>query len=234
MDAPPSPAASRAGSPVGDPPATDSGTRERLLEAAVSVFAERGYRDASLREICRRAGANNAAVNYHFRSKRDLYREVLRGAFRTIHRERPLEIASAPPRDAAEARARLAGLVRGLSSALLEPRLAPHELVLIHEMTSPTPGLDDVMQDIVEEYVRPRHRAMAASLAPLLCGASEREIALRALGVVGRILFHRWAAPVSLRLLGAKEFGPALVEEIVDEIVADVARGTGPSEGDRS
>ncbi len=74
--------------------------------------------------------------------------------------------------------------------------------------------------------MRSANRAMAAALAPLLCGASEREIALRALGVVGRILFHRWAAPVSLRLLGAKEFGPALVEEIVDEIVADVARGT--------
>ena len=38
-------------------------TRRQLLEAAGVVFAERGFRDATVREICRRAGANIAAVN---------------------------------------------------------------------------------------------------------------------------------------------------------------------------
>src|SRR5476651_996132 len=55
-------------------------TRLQLLEAAGEVFAEVGFRDATVREICRRAGANIAAINYHFGDKETLYLEVLRYA----------------------------------------------------------------------------------------------------------------------------------------------------------
>src|SRR5476651_1320248 len=52
-------------------------TRRQLLESAGEVFAEVGFRDATVREICRRAGANIAAINYHFGDKETLYAEVL-------------------------------------------------------------------------------------------------------------------------------------------------------------
>ncbi len=51
-------------------------TKERILEEACKVFAEKGYRDATHVEICNRAGANTAAVNYYFASKEALYRAV--------------------------------------------------------------------------------------------------------------------------------------------------------------
>jgi AcrR family transcriptional regulator len=56
-------------------------TRRNILDAATKIFAERGYGDASVREITRKAGANQAAITYHFGGKDGLYREVLQMAF---------------------------------------------------------------------------------------------------------------------------------------------------------
>jgi hypothetical protein len=53
-------------------------TRKKLLAAAGRVFAEKGYHDATIAEICRLAGTNIAAVNYHFSDKETLYLEALR------------------------------------------------------------------------------------------------------------------------------------------------------------
>ena len=59
---------------------THDKTRQRLLEAAGEIFAEQGFRQTTVRDICARAGANVAAVNYHFGDKEKLYSEVLRFA----------------------------------------------------------------------------------------------------------------------------------------------------------
>ncbi len=48
-------------------------TRQRVLEAAGEVFAEKGFERATIREIVERAGANLNAVNYYFRDKHGLY-----------------------------------------------------------------------------------------------------------------------------------------------------------------
>jgi AcrR family transcriptional regulator len=59
-------------------------TRDRILRAAVRLFAERGYDATSIRTLAAKARANQAAVNYHFKSKEGLYREVLREAIRAL------------------------------------------------------------------------------------------------------------------------------------------------------
>src|SRR5436190_15287396 len=58
----------------------DRETRERLLRSAAQLFADRGFKRVTVRDICRAAKANVAAVNYHFGDKLGLYREVLQSA----------------------------------------------------------------------------------------------------------------------------------------------------------
>jgi len=55
---------------------TDNPTRERILEVAERLFAERGYNGVSLRSITAAAGANMAAVHYYFRTKEGLLRAI--------------------------------------------------------------------------------------------------------------------------------------------------------------
>lgn len=51
-------------------------TRERILDTAEALFAERGFHPTSIRDITQAAGANVAAVHYHFGSKEQLLRAV--------------------------------------------------------------------------------------------------------------------------------------------------------------
>ncbi|MBW2189161.1 MAG: TetR/AcrR family transcriptional regulator [Deltaproteobacteria bacterium] len=74
-------------------------TKKIILEAATEAFAELGYTAASVREICGRVGASPNAINYHFGSKAELYREIVEG-FASEQLELAVRILAAPPRSA--------------------------------------------------------------------------------------------------------------------------------------
>ena len=76
-------------------------TRTRLIDAAGEMFAEFGFHHTTVRQICERAGANVAAVNYHFRDKTGLYTEVVRQSMRAAKLEavRAAFDQNAPPEE---------------------------------------------------------------------------------------------------------------------------------------
>jgi TetR/AcrR family transcriptional regulator len=55
--------------------------REAILKAAIRLFAEKGYAGCSIREICQAAGVTKPVLYYHFRSKEDLYQELMLDIF---------------------------------------------------------------------------------------------------------------------------------------------------------
>src|SRR5262249_27473320 len=59
-------------------------TRNLIIKAAVSLFAEKGFERSSVRDIVTKARVNQAAINYHFKGKDGLYFEVLKLAFKTV------------------------------------------------------------------------------------------------------------------------------------------------------
>jgi len=68
---------------------SDASTRQRLLDAAAELFAVNGFAATSVREICARAEANVAAINYHFGGKDQLLAEVLRIPLRSMEESIP-------------------------------------------------------------------------------------------------------------------------------------------------
>lgn len=74
-------------------PRDAAGTRERLLDAAEALFAERGYHAVSMRDIAGRAKVNLAAAGYHFGSKENLFTESVMRRMRPLNERRLAQLA---------------------------------------------------------------------------------------------------------------------------------------------
>jgi len=121
-------------------------TRQNLLAAAGEIFASKGFREATVAEICKQAGANTAAVSYHFGSKEALYVESWRYSFSQSLRNYPLNggIPSEAP-----AEERLRGWILAIMRRIIDPQ--SHEFDIFHkEMASPTGLLAKAIQESVE------------------------------------------------------------------------------------
>ncbi|WP_184602230.1 TetR/AcrR family transcriptional regulator [Rhodanobacter sp. MP1X3] len=67
---------------------SSNSTKERILGAAESLFAQRGFDGASLRQLTSAAGVNLAAVNYHFGSKEKLVEQIFRRRLDALNNSR--------------------------------------------------------------------------------------------------------------------------------------------------
>jgi TetR/AcrR family transcriptional regulator, regulator of cefoperazone and chloramphenicol sensitivity len=139
----------------------DRETRARLLRAAERLFAEHGFRHVTVREICRAAGANVAAVNYHFGDKLGLYREIVHAAIdgmRATNDAARRAGAGHPPEE------QLRRFIITVNRKLLAASDGPLQRLFAHEMYDPTPALDD----LVEGGLRPRFDHLSALVARVL------------------------------------------------------------------
>ena len=197
-------------------PADNSETRDRLMAAAGEVFAEHGFRDATVREICQRAGANVASVNYHFGDKRRLYAAVIRDAQCAAISKYPSDFGLEPGSTVEQ---RLHAFVRAFFFRIFdEGRPAWHGKLIAREIADPTDALDG----IVDEGIRPHFMALRAIVTDLLGGGTPDPDCLRycAWSVVGQCLFYFHARPIIRRLHPAQSFGPADIEALVRHVTA--------------
>ena len=182
-------------------------TKARLLSAAGEIFSRKGFRRGTIRDICGLAGANVAAVNYHFGGKAGLYRELLKYAFQEDLRRHPpdlgLDTGSSPEM-------RLGAFIHSLFVRILgKGRPDWHGRLLAKELVEPSTALDKM----VEASVRPQAERLTAIVAALLGpGATPCNVRLCALSVVGQCQHYVRARPIIERLypeIGFDEAGIA-------------------------
>jgi TetR/AcrR family transcriptional regulator, regulator of cefoperazone and chloramphenicol sensitivity len=187
-------------------------TRDKLIEAAGEVFAERGYRAATIREICRLAGANVAAVNYTFGDKMGLYTEVLRHsvrAARTAAITAALDGSSSPEE-------MIRGVIRARLMSLCQEARPDWQIRLVmHEFSHPTPA----MGRVVDEGMRPIYDRVRKAVGEIVGLPPDHETTLLSVNsIVGQILFYTFSRPVLARLQPELKLTPEKLNRIADHI----------------
>lgn len=196
-------------------------TRQKILEAACRVFGEKGYRDATHAEICRIAGVNTAAINYHFGSKDALYRAAWNHAAAQVDRVYPVDggVSSEAPVEE-----RLRANVRSLLARRADSEKLGHfHNLRMMEIVNPT-GLVD---DAIAEW-RQKARAYTRSLLQQLLGpgASEDDVELCEMSVVSQCLMAQRGHHKGKRKM-LWRFGERDVNRLTDHIVRFCLAGIG-------
>lgn len=174
-------------------PPIDRETRARLLKAAERLFADRGFRKVTVREICRAARANVAAINYHFGDKLGLYREVLQSATDVMRATtEAARRAGAGQTPEEQLRRYLLIFLQGLLGSNYETL---HRLIH-REMNDPTPMLDV----FVEQSVRPRVEYLSGIVAELIGGQPTDQRVLRCVASIHSQTIAYLPNPIAARL----------------------------------
>jgi len=180
-------------------------THEKILEVSGRLFAEKGYEKTTHEEICKLAGVNIGAVNYHFQSKENLYREAWRHAFKKAIAKYPID--GGVPKDAPPEE-RLRGHLASFIHRVADPENLEIEIVF-RDMANPSCLLEEAMMD----SMGPIRMEVTSILRELLGDeASEREIQLCEMSIMGQCV-----TPMVMKERHMQELPPGFLHFTAEE-----------------
>ena len=182
-------------------------TRERIVEAALEAFAEKGFRGASTRDIARRAGTNQGLITYHFRSKDALWRAAADRIFTLLEKSLGERLASVHSEDPRE---------RAREAIRAYVRFAAAHPELFRLMVDEGKNSEDRMKWLVDTHVRPRYEAFLRPGGVGVAGRGEGLLphAYYVMAGAGSLIFA--VAPECRRLTGLDPETPEAVEAHAD------------------
>ncbi len=188
-------------------------TKERLITAACEVFAEKGFRDATIAEICERAEANIAAVNYHFGDKEKLYDAVWHHAFDLASTAHPID-GSLPENPVLE------DYIYSYAYAILHRIFSETETglfakLLHHEMSNPTLALDHIAEEALVPQTRFLGKVVHMALEQHI---PEEQIRLCMHSIIGQCAFFNFSRPLRKHVLGKTTMTENEMEQIARHI----------------
>jgi AcrR family transcriptional regulator len=171
-------------------PPIDS-TREVLLATAGRIFARNGYHATTVRQITREAGANLAAVNYHFRDKHELYVCVLKKAHHAAARMKEADFSGTP-------RQQLRTFIRTFLDYLLDPQRPEWQGRLIaRELMEPTRALDRLVAESIQPVRKQIEGIVRGLLGP---GVPETRRRMACFSILGQCLYYVHSREMIARL----------------------------------
>lgn len=196
---------------------TDStaSTRASLISAASPLFADQGFEATRIRDIADKAGANIAAINYHFGSKMGLYQAVMKAQSEQMIADFPLQteaIEKAAPEE------RLQWLVKSILRRVLGSNEKDRPTrMCVREFVEPTEALDYLVKEIVTSQ-----HAITRSVVAAVAGRelTEEELSQLSISLVSQCFYYGLAEPMLTRL------GVTIprTEEEIDRLAAHITR----------
>lgn len=198
-------------------------TRQRLVEAALDVFGRYGFEGASTRQIAKEAGANLAAIVYHFGGKEGLQiavAEYLVGRVGALIGPTLGEVAQPEALATPEtARAALVRLFEAYADILLGDREAERwARFIVREQMQPTAAFE-VVYTMMGGALTTAVRLVAAALER---DAEDEAVRLQTIALMGQVLVFRVAHTLVLRRMGWGAIGEAERAAIKRVVAADV------------
>ena len=184
--------------------------KQRLLEAAEEIFAEKGFQATTIRELAERANVNIAAINYYFGDKERLYIEAVKFAHEASGKHRPpSELPpGAPPVE------KLRHFIRGMTMNMTVPVRPSSLQLLMRELNHPTTAA----REVVREYIQPMAFQLRDIIHEIVPKLPEAQRLMIGFSTIGQILFYRQNRSVSELIFGKEHVDQLSPEQIADHI----------------
>ena len=175
-------------------------TRERILLEAGPIFAEKGFRATTVREICEQAHVNVASINYYFGDKRQLYHQTV-----VLAREMRVEQVPEPNwDDTTDPQQKLLDFITLILRRLVAMQTEPWQVrLLMREILEPT----ETCKHLVEEYFRPFFDTLCGIVDDLV-GHRLPEPTRNKIGfsIIGQCLYYRFSAEMTRLLIEQQDY----------------------------
>jgi AcrR family transcriptional regulator len=195
----------------------DNETRAKLLNVAARLFGERGFNHVSVRKICQEAGTNVASVNYHFRDKLGLYRELIGLAAVEMNQRKVAVLDSGKGQSAEE---QLRAYIRGFMRQLFDQDPSEKswmEKLIAREMAEPTPALDL----IIEKGIKPSNDRLSLLISEVVgLPVGDRRVLMSAGAIQGLCIWYKSSRTVAEHMVPGLRF----TQEVVDGLAEFVAK----------
>jgi TetR/AcrR family transcriptional regulator, regulator of cefoperazone and chloramphenicol sensitivity len=185
-------------------------TRLRLLNAACELFAQKGYRDAKVADICRQAGANVASVNYYFGGKAELYVEAWKYFLQNF--EEPAFSESAPVSPEDRLRQYIQTLMQNFTA---QGKMGQFSRLYLMELVNPTGLIHDAWHEMIE----PRRQKLQGMIRDIIGPEAEDiRILFCEMSIINQCKALVTIKSSDLEYMLGQPLSPALTKRLADHI----------------
>ena len=197
----------------------EDSTKHKIIEAAGPIFAEVGFENGTVRDICRAADVNVASIKYYFGDKKNLYLETVLYARQSRADRYPFPGWS----EGTPAEAQLYDFVSSLLRRLTVLQGAPWQVnLLMRELMKP----NEACRVIVQEYFQPMFRGLMALIDQLVkCPLKEEDRLKIGFSIIGQCLHYRYGTAVMDLMVPAGLRDSFEIEQLADHITKFTMRG---------